>query len=246
MKKLLLIIFCMCPLSVLIAQELSVDEIISKNLKAIGQEKLMSVQTLKITGKANQGGVEMTITQFQKYPDKARQEVEIQGMKIIIVVDGETGWTINPMSGSVDPQDLPAEMVKGLIDESLDDPIVNWDNPFYTWKKIGAKVELVGKENLNGVPVYNLKFTFKNNYTVNFFVDTATFLVISQKSSKTAQGQTYEQELRYSDFKNFEGILQPVKTEILVNGQVGQVIILDKCEVNVTLDDSTFKKPVKN
>lgn len=246
MKKLFFVLFCMLPFGFLLAQELTVDEIISKNLKAINQEKVMSVQTLKMTAKANQGGVEMNMTQIQKNPDKARQEIEFQGMNIILVIDGKTGWTINPMSGSADPQDLPAEMVKSMWDESIDDPIANWDNPFYVWKKNGIVVELVGKEDMDAKQVYNLKFTFKDNYFVNYYVDASTFYILRQKSTKTAQGQTYDQEIRYSDFKAFDGIIQPVKTEILVNGQVGTVFIIDKCEANIPIDDSVFKKPVKN
>ncbi|MCX6328266.1 MAG: outer membrane lipoprotein-sorting protein [Bacteroidia bacterium] len=246
MKKLVFIILCMLPVGILVAQDLTVDEIISKNLKAIGQDKLMNIQTIKTTGKATQGGMELLITEIQKSPDKDRQEVEVQGMKMIIAIEGETGWIINPQTGSSDPQDLSPEQMQSLIKEGLSDPIVNWDNPFLKWKENGIKIDLIGKEDMNGTPVYNLKFTFKDGYVVNYYIDAEKFIVLKSKSTETEQGQTYEREIRYSDYTDFDGILNPVKIEVLVNGQVGTVGIMDKCEFNIPVNDSVFKKPAKN
>ncbi len=245
MKKLLFIILSIVAAGQLLAQDLTLDEIISKNLTAIGQDKVMNMQTFKMTGKMSQQGIEFQLIQYQKAPDMLRLEMEVQGMTIIIEFEGETGWTINPMTGSSDPQDLPEEMVKSLWKESLEDPVVNWDNPFFKWEENGIKVDLVGKEDMDGQPVYNLKFTFKNNHIVNYLVDADRFVVLRQMSTKTEQGQTYNEEIRYSDFQDTEGILLPVKTEILINGQIGTVFTMDKCEFNIPIDDSIFKKPVK-
>ena len=247
MKKLLVIVISILAAGQLLAQDLTLDEIISKNLSAIGQDKLMNIQTIKITGKMIQSGMEFQIIQYQKNPDLARQEIEIQGMSIIAVVNGETGWTINPMmTGSSDPQDLSDEMVKSLIEESQNDPVVNWDNPFYKWKEDEIKVELAGKEEMAGTPVYNLKFTFKNDNIYNYLVDADRFVVLRQMTTKTEQGQTYDQEGKYSDFTEVDGILYPVKTEILINGQITTTFTMDKCEFDIPIDDSIFKKPAKN
>lgn len=244
MKKLFFVLCCMLPMGVLLAQELSVDEITSKNLKAIGQEKLMSIQTIKMTGKMSQGGMEFQITQFQKKPDIARQEIEIQGMKIIMVVTGDTGWTINPMTGSTDVQDLPSDVVKNMIKEGNSDPSLNWDNPFYNWKEKGTKVELVGKEDLSGTQVYNLKFIFNDGNVINYYVDADKFIVLKDKSIQTEQGQTYNKETNYSDYRDIDGIFNPGRVEIIINGQVSTVFTVDKCELSIPIDESIFKKPV--
>ena len=236
----------MLPAGMLVAQNPTVDEIISKNLKAIGQDKLMTIKTIKTTGKMTQGGMEFLVTGIEKRPDFDRAEMEVQGVKIIMVREGKTGWMINPMTGTSDPQDLPAETIENMFNQSRSDPELNWDNPFFTWKEIGAKVDLIGKEDINGTPVYNLKFTFKDGYVVNYYVDAVKFIVIKTKSTETAQGQTYEQETRYSDFKDVDGILYPAKDETLVNGQVASVAISEKVEFDLPVDDSIFKKPVKN
>jgi len=246
MKKLLVtLVFCVFA-GFLFAQNLTVDDIVSKNLQAIGQDKLMKVQTIKLVGKMNQGGMEFLMMEILKSPYLDRMEMEVQGVKIIMSTDGETGWMINPMTGTSDPQDLPPEMIKSMMTDGERSPDVNWDNPFLKWKEKGTKIDLIGKEDFNGTPVYNLKLTFADGVVVYYYVDVSKFLVLKKKSTETEQGQTYEQETIYSDFRDFDGILCPVKTETLINGQVGTVSIVDKYEFNVPVDESIFKKPVKN
>jgi outer membrane lipoprotein-sorting protein len=246
MKKLLVLIVGFLAMGQLLAQELTADEIISKVLNAIGQEKFMNIQTVKITGKMIQGGMEFNLTVYQKKPDFNRIDMEIQGMTIIMATDGKTGWTINPMTGSSDPQDLPEETIKSMKEGDFSDPELNWDNPFSNWREKGTIAELTGKEEIDGTPVYNLKLTYMNNKIVSYTVDASKFLVLRLRSTVTEQGMTYDQEVRNSDFRDFEGIIYSGKSEILMNGQVGQTVTINKCEFDVPIDDSVFKKPVKN
>jgi hypothetical protein len=247
MKKLLIAFICFLASGLIIAQDLTVDEIISKNLKAIGQDKLMKVQTIKLTGKMTQGGMEFLMTEISKSPEFDQLVMEIQGVKIIMSTDGKTGWMINPIAtGTSDPQDLPPDMIKSMMADGMRAPDVNWYNPFLNWKEKGTKIDLIGKEDMNGTPVFNLKFTFSDGVVVNYYMDASKFVVLKKKSTEKAQGQTYDQEEIYSDFKDFDGILCPGKSESLINGQVGTVSIIEKYEFNVPVDESFFKKPVKN
>ncbi|MBN2631994.1 MAG: hypothetical protein JXR66_00455 [Bacteroidales bacterium] len=246
MKRALILLISIIVTGQLFSQELTVDDVISKYLKAIGQDNLMKVKTIKTTGKANQGGIEFKITSYEKRPDCDRAEMEIQGVKIILVRDKDTGWMINPVTGSADPQDLPAEAIKSIIDESSEDPVINWDNPFYTWKEIGVKPELSGKEGIGGIPVYNIKFTYKDGHSVNFFIDADKFILLSQKSTKTTQGQTYESETKYSDYRNVSGVLYPSKIESFVNGQLSNSAVSETVEFDLVFNDSLFIKPAKN
>lgn len=244
MKKLLILLISIFAIAQVLAQDLSADEIVSKNLKAIGQDKLMNAETIKMTGIMSQQGMEFQIIMYQKKPMKMRQELEIQGMSIIMVLEGENGWTINPLMGSMDPVDLPPDAIKSLEHEVRSDPTSSWENPFINWKENGTKIELVGKEDIKGSLTYNLKFTFSDNYVVNYFVDAASFVVLKTKSSESAQGQIYDREIRFSDYKDIDGVLFPAKIDMYMNGQITQVITLEKCEFNVPVDDSIFEKPV--
>jgi hypothetical protein len=246
MKKLLVVFLTLLSTGFLMSQDLKLDELLQKYLKAIGQEKMANIQTVKMTGKMNQGGPDISLTSIDKIPDLNRVEMEIQGTRIIIVLAGQTGWMINPLTGSFDPQDLSADMINSSGKEKRSDPTSSWDNPFVKWKETGNVVELIGMENLNGTSVYNLKMTFKDKDVINYYLDAATFVIIDSKEKKTVQGQMMEVETRYSDFREVNGVLNPFKTEVLYGGQTGQLFTTDKIEYNLPFDDEIFKKPAIN
>ena len=246
MKKLTIILISIFVTAHLMSQDLNADQIVANYLKAVGQEKYNSMETVKITGKVTQQGLEIRVTDYQKKPDKDRAEMEVQGLKVIMTVEGDAGWIINPMMGINDAQDLDAESIKAMKKEGNSDPTGDWDSPFINSKEKDINIELEGMEDVNGSPAYNLKFTFKEGYFINYIIDAKTFLLLRSKSTQNVQGQTYDSEVRFSDYKEFEGIRLPGKYEVLVNGQVGQVGTLESCEFNIPVDDSLFNKPVKN
>ena len=248
MKKLLILVINIFVTGILFAQDLTPDQIVSNYLKAIGQDKFMNIETMKMTGKMNipQQGLDMQVTQFQKKPDKVRQDIEVQGMTVVMSTYGETGWVINPMMGATEPQYLNAEAIKALEKEGNNDPTADWDTPFINSKEKGINIEFAGKEDINGSTALNLKFTYKEGYSINYLFDANSFLLLKSKSTENVQGQTYDREIRFSDYRNFNGILFPGKLDMLVNGQVQQVFTLTNCEFNIPVDDSIFNKPVKN
>ena len=248
MKKPVVILLCIFSMCRLVAQDPNAEDIVSKHLKATGHYKFSSMNTAKMTGKLTipQQGLEMQVVVYQKKPDKVRQEMEVQGLKVLVVFEGKTGWLINPMMGANEPQDMDEASIKALLDEGRIDPTGSWDSPLMTWKEDGTKIELSGKEEINGSQAFNLKFTYTDGITVNYLIDASTFLLLKTRSSQNVQGQTFDRESRFSDYKGYDGILFPGKIEMLVNGQVGQAFVMEGCDFNIPLDDSIFSKPVKN
>lgn len=243
MKKLLFIISVILSTGILSAQNLKLDQLLEKNFKAIGQDKLANVQTIKLTGKMLQGNMEISMISMEKRPNLRRFEGELQGTKFIQSFDGQNGWTINPMSGSLEPQDMAPETLKTFKEEN-DESYGTWDNPFFTWERLGSKIELVGKEDLNGIAVYNIKITAKDNTVDNYYMDASTFLVLRVKSRELKQDVMAETETVYSDFKMIDGIMCALKIELIDNGQTSVVIKIDNYEFNTPIEDSLFKKPV--
>jgi len=245
MKKAIIILIGTLAGGLSFAQNLSTEEIVSNYLKAKGQDKFMNMETVKMTGKVTQQGLEILVTEYSKKPDKVKAEMEVQGMKVIMSMEGDTGWIINPMMGVTDAQDLNADAIIALKKETNNDPTTDWDMPFINYKEKGIIIESGRTEDVNGIPAYNLKFTFKEGYFFNYIIDTKSFLLLESRTTENIQGQTYDREVRFSDYRDFNGILVPGKYEMLVNGQIGQIFTLDNCEFNIPIDDSIFKKPVK-
>jgi outer membrane lipoprotein-sorting protein len=227
-------------MGVLVAQDMKLDELLQKYSKARGQ----NIQTVKMTGKMIQpGNPEFMITSFEKRPDMFRQEMEVQGTKIIVAFIGQTGWIISPTLGSFDPQDMPPSSFNSLNKELRSDPYVSWNNPIVNWKENGNKLELIGREDINGTQVYNLKLTFKDNEVANYYMDAAKFVMLLVKEKTMEQGQMNETEDKFSDFRDVDGVSMPFKIETITNGQTSTIVILDKCEFNLPIDDAIFKKP---
>jgi outer membrane lipoprotein-sorting protein len=236
MRKLLILILCFLSTGILMAQDLKLEELLDKHFKAIGQDKLAKVQTMKMEGKVFQMGMEMNMTIIKKRPNLSRTEVDVQGTKIVYAIDGQNGWMIMPFTGSSEPQDMPAEQLNSAKKEDLDGPFVNW-------KEKGSQISLVGKEDLEGTPVYNIKVVSKDSAIVNYFIDAVKFVVLKMKAKVMSQGQMADIETKFSDFRDVEGIQNAFKIETMSNGQTGAQITFDKFEFNVPVDDAIFKKP---
>ena len=236
MKKVLFLILSVFTVGGLFAQDLKLEDVLAKHFKAIGQEKFAKVQTIKMTGKVFQMGMEMTMSVIKKRPNFSRTEVDVQGTKIVYAVDGQTGWMIMPFTGSSDPQDMPEEQLTSARKEDM-------DGPFLNYQAKGNKVELVGKEVVDSVSVYNIKVTTKDDETSNYYIDASKFVILKMKAKVMAQGQLAEVETKFSDFKVANGIQSAYKIETIANGQAGASITFETVEYDIPVDNAIFVKP---
>ena len=95
------------------------DDVIQKSLAAQGG--LDKINTLKITGKIIMGGgqLEIPLVSYCKRPNKTRNELSLQGQKIVEAFDGTVRWTLNTLQGSRDPQRLNEEADEANLLENL-------------------------------------------------------------------------------------------------------------------------------
>src|SRR5688500_7691439 len=103
-----------------------VDELINKNIQAHGgMEKLKAMKSVKMSGKMSMaGGLEAPFTFQKKRPDKIKIEFVLQGLTGIQAYDGSTAWTLMPFAGSKDPQKMPEEERKDIIEQAdFDGPL---------------------------------------------------------------------------------------------------------------------------
>src|ERR1700686_588094 len=106
------VVLLLSPLSVF-AQ--TVDEVIAKNIQSHGgMEKLKAVQSIRTTGKFNQGSFRAAFLQENQRPGKVREEFSVQGLTQIQAYDGKTGWQISPFGGRKVPELLWQVNIKGL------------------------------------------------------------------------------------------------------------------------------------
>lgn len=225
MKKVIFVLTAIFAYVTIYAQ--SLEDIVRKQSQALKEDKIDNIKTMKITGKMTQMGMEMIMTMYFKAPDKVKNVMTINGTDIIQVFDGTKGYIINPMAGTSDPQELPADQSNNLKNNG------SFRSPVARYLKEG-KLTLEGEENVKEIPAYKLKAVDGAN-TFYFFIDKSSYFPI--KMSALVNGMSVDS---YSDWVEMDGIMLP-KTTTTQAGGMEFMMTLDKVELDIPLDDSIFK-----
>lgn len=216
----------------------TVDEIVGKYVNAIGGKQtiakltsLYSVSTMEVMG--NQSNSTTAILNGKG----SKTVSDVMGQKMIQVYTDKGGWMINPMSGSSDPVDMPADQYNaGKSQISISDPIID-----YAAK--GYKVEYLGTEKVGNIDAYKLKVTSAENITLNYFIDPSTYYVTKITMTGNMMGQQMTIETNLSDYKKTDqGMVIPYTTEINYGGQFSILLKIQKVEFNKTIDPAIFEK----
>jgi outer membrane lipoprotein-sorting protein len=218
-------------------QAQNVDEILAKHFEVIGQEKLSKVQNMTAKGKLSMMGLELPFNQYYTRKGQMRMDMTVQGMDIVQVVDGESGWMINPMMGA-EPQDMDPMMLSQLKTQSdIDGPLVNYKDKGYT-------LDLIGTEDYQGAEVYKLKITQKDGTEIFMFIDTEAYVPLKMEVNFDADGQIISSVTELGGYKMVDGILLAHEVRSSAMGQT-TAIILDEVVFDTPVDETMFKKPGK-
>ena len=218
----------------------SADDIIARYIKTVGgMERIDAARSLRRTGKfIGGGGFEAIVVQENKRPNMVREEFTLQGMTAINAYDGKAGWKIDPFGGKKDPESLSEDEMHGiLLDADFDEPLINYSQK-------GNKVELVGRDQVEGTDVYKLKVSLPNGDVRHYYMDTDSYVPIRMEERRMIRGSEQEFETTLGDYKEVNGWFMPFSIESGPKGQDKATVTYEKIEANVALDDRRFTKPV--
>lgn len=235
--RLFLVIFILFSVTALLSAQ-TLESVLAKSYEAQGGlDKLKSIQSTMLKGKMMMQGLELPVSIYQKRPTFMRSEILVQGLKIIQVYDGNHGWMINPMTGSTDPIDMPAEELKTLKEQA------DMDGFLIDWKAKGHVLELIGKEDVEGADAYHIKVTTKDSTVRHIYIDADSYLQIQQKGKYPSQGKEIEITNSMGSYKKVGDFVFPFSTEGKVEGKSFQQMLVDTIMVNVPVHDSLFARP---
>jgi outer membrane lipoprotein-sorting protein len=237
MKKLALALAATALLAApLFAQ--TADELIEKNIKAHGGEKMKAMKSVRMTGTMKMGPIEAPFTISKARPENVRMEFTVQGMTGMQAFDGSTGWAVMPFMGKKDPEKLAGDQLDDIKEEA------DFDGPMVDYKAKGNKVEYLGKVAVEGTPAYKLKVTRKNGNEETVYLDADNYLEIKSEGKRKIQGQESETETVIGNYKEVNGVMFPTQIENHIKGREGaQTFTIDKIEVNPAIDAATFAMP---
>ena len=209
------------------------DEIIQKHLTAIGGEDTWKkVNSIKMVGTSNAGGMEIPITMTISQGKGMKVEYTVNGMTGYSIVTDKTGWNYNPFGGQTTADVIPDEMVKQAQDA------LDIRGPLVDYKGKGNKIAFLGKDQVEGTECYKLKVTYKTGKEETMYFDASNYYLIRSVEKTTANGKEEEQTSNYGNFQKLpEGIFYPMSVDM---GGAGPVAI-KSVEVNKPIDDNFFK-----
>jgi outer membrane lipoprotein-sorting protein len=221
----------------------TVEDVIASNLRSKGGlEKIKATETVRMTGSVvarDMAGRDHTgtMTMVAKRPNLMRRDADVDGQRIVNAFDGSALWMA---IGTAPPQQVPTNQNAYSAQDA------EFDSVFVDYKDKGHKIELIGKETLDGVPVYHLKVTKKGGPPQDYYLDAETGL--EKKISVTGRGPDGSQMVNvteFSDYRSVDGSMVPFVSKQRQNGTLIATITVDKAEFNVPIDDAMFRMPAK-
>ncbi len=221
------------------AQTPTVDQIVAKNLAARGgEDKLHSVNTMKMSGTLSVQGMQMPIKVLTKRPNLMLQEMTMNGSRIVSAYDGQKVWAINPMLGGSQPRELTGAQSESVKEQST------FDGPLAGYKSRGDTLELVGPAKVDDSDTWKLKLTRQNGRSMFIYVDKTTGLEREWATTVEQNGMSLDVETIMSDYQPAEnGIIVARTLRTLVGGHEQGTLKVDSVDFNVPLEDSAFQMP---
>jgi hypothetical protein len=215
-------------------QAQTADEIVNKHIDAIGgKENWKKVNSMKLEASLSVQGMDIPVIIYQIHNMGQRQEYTVMNTTGYTIVTKDSGWNFNPMQGQSKAEPMTGDELKAAQD-GLD---IQGDLLDYAAK--GHKIELMGKEDIDGTEAYKIKLTRKSGSEVITYIDPTTYYVIRTINKVKVNGQEIEQKINVSNYQKLpEGIVVPFTMEM--PGAPAPVNI-KKVEVNPVLDPALFK-----
>lgn len=236
MKKLLL------SLSVLItinAVAQSVDEIVQKySANMGGLDAFNKITTAKITGTYSTQGSDFPLS-IQIINGKAmRTDVDINGQPVTNCYYNGKAWKINPFAGATDPTEVTGTELNDFKAQSF------LGSSLMDYKARGHKIALAGEDNVEGVKVFKIKLTAKEDgKETTYYISQVDYSLVKLVYTREIQGQEMEVESYYSEPKEINGLKFFMARNSEIEGQVFQTIKFEKVELNVPIDEKIFEMP---
>jgi hypothetical protein len=218
--------------------------LINDAIKARGGDAYLNVRTLVGEGEYtafNKGlpGIPDHFVDYIVYPDRERTEFRKGSHKFIQVNVGESGWVYDAEQKQIREQ--TAEEIKRWLQGIRYD----LDNLLRRgWKEPGAKLIYLGRrEAWRNTFSEAVRIEFADGASVNLHFDPRTKLPMMSEYKMIGEEGTFDEQIRYFQWLDFNGIKFPNIQDTYRNGQQVARVNYTSVNFNVNLADKLFTKP---
>jgi hypothetical protein len=242
------ILFVFAVLLSMAARAQSAQEIVNKYLQAMGgKEKLQSINSLYQEGIAVlDNGAKLSARSWRIYDRVFREEVTMPAGKVTIVVTPRQGWSAGPGTGGLF-KPLTEAQLKGLR------PEIDPGGPLVDYAAKGNKIELAGKDTVNGTVCYRIRVYFPAGGSTVYSIDARTGYILRATHTggnvlgTILPGSGAEQHpdgavsTEYSDYKVIAGGY--VFPHAITLSPYGAKVKILRIEVNGSVDADVLSRP---
>jgi hypothetical protein len=226
------------------SDSLSLDEIVERNTDAMGgRAAIEAVQSIQIDLHIKDPSFEVDGSYYAARPGKMRIDVSADGKHVFTeAFDGQSGWQ---WEGKGEQQ--PAtEKGTAALRHGVELPGKLFG--LHELKARGHKMELVGREQIDGINYYALQLILSDGYTVSLYVDPNSWLVTRRRDVRPLHVDvdpmptTIEQVS--SDFRDVSSVKFPfATTETDLNtGKQLESTETKSVKINPTLPPTLFDR----
>ncbi len=216
------------------AQGQSMEDIINKHVEAMGgRQKIMTLSSAFMTGTftAITATSPINITTTKKHMIGSRIDINADGVNNYQVITPANGWIFTPIQGDKEPRPLADDQVKALQVQ------LDMHGPFINHREKGIKIEMAGKDSVDGVLCYKLKVTSPNTNIMVYFINSQSNLIVKTSTKMVQFGKLEDVITTYSDYKQNEDGYMFAYTNVGPRGATHY----DKITANVPVDANIFK-----
>ena len=222
----------------------TVDEVIERHTKAMGgRAAIEAIQSIEFDLHITDPKFEVDGTYFAARPGKMRIDVNAGGEHVFTeAFDGQKGWQ---WEGKGSAQKAATETATAALRHGVELPGKLFG--LHELKARGHRIELDGRERIDGISYYVLRLTLNDGYCTTLYVDPKTWLITRRRDVRPLHvdvdptPMTIEQ--RNSDFRTVAGVqLAFASNEIdLQSGKVLESAVVRSMKINPPLAPSIFE-----
>lgn len=212
----------------------TLDEVLAKHAAAHGGvEKWRAVNSLIVTGTQVAFSKAGPFRFEWRRPGSLRLEQTMLGETIVYGHDGTATWWIHPILEVAKPAAIPDPQSKLALHA------IEFESPLVDAAAKGNKVELLGKEELDGQSAFKLKVTHKDGTEATWYLDTSSYLELARFDRTFDLPQPKDRWTYYSDFRTVDGLVIPHRQD--QEFSIRHIAFtVEKVQINPEIDAARF------
>ena len=225
-------------------QSLTVDQLIERNTQAVGgRAALEAVHSIRVDLHVADPGFEADGDYIAARPGRMRIDITANGQHVYTeAFNGSRAWQWKGKGEPVDESPTATAALRHGVEST--GPSLG----LHELRPHGHRIELVGREKVDGINYHVLRITLSDGYTTTLYLDPDSWLITRRRDVRALHPDVDPTpttiENKMTDFRRVGDLLYPfASTDTdLATGKVLETTTVRSITLNPAIDPSVFEK----